>query len=86
MIISYDRSRVTGYRKDEKGRWTKAGTEDFVHLHQQDPILLACRRSREMAGCDRFDVETEPAASRWIDEVITDFRPYRAAAAPEYEY
>ena len=86
MTLHYDRSKVTGYRKKEKGGYEKAAVEDFVHLRHQNPILLACRRSNTMAGCDRFDVDTRPAFTRVVDEVKMNFVPYRATSAPEYEW
>lgn len=84
--IQYDRSRVTGYRRKEKGGWQEVYTEDFIHQRQQDPILIACRRNHRLAGCDMFDVHTEQAFDRWVDDVIMQFVPSRAAAVPEYEW
>ena len=59
---------------------------DFVHLRHQDPILMACKRSCEMARCDRFDVDTKPSFDRWVDDVIYNFVPQMAAAAPEMDW
>ena len=47
---------------------------------------MACKRNHEMAGCDRFDVNTEHAFDRWIDDVVVHFVPYRASSVPEYEW
>ena len=86
MMMRYDRSTVTGYRKKENGGYDKVFTEDFIHLRHQDPILLACKRNIKLAGCDMFDVDTRPAFDRWVDEVVMNFVPYKAAAVPEYEW
>ena len=86
MRIEYDRTRIRGYRYDEKGRLTPKAEDDFIHLRQQDPILMAARRSQEMAGCDSFEVDTRPAFSRWIDDVVVSFMPSRAEAMPDYEW
>ena len=86
QYIRYDHSKVTGYTTDDKGRIHRKATDDFVHLRQQDPILMACRRSCEMAGCDRFEVETRESASRWVDDKIESFTSMRAAAVPEMDW
>ena len=85
-ILHYDHSTVTGYRKKESGGYDKVFTEDFVHLRHQDPILLACRRNIKLAACDRFDVDTVIAFDRYVDDIIMNFVPYTASAAPEYEW
>ena len=84
--IQYDRSHVVGYKRDEKGVMHHRATDDFVHQRYQDPILMACRRSNEMAKCDKYDVKTEPVISRWVDDQITSFSWSRAEAVPEYEW
>ena len=84
--IQYDHSKVTGYHKDEKGVYHHRKTDDFVHLRHQDPILMACRRSQEMAQCDKFDVETAPVIRRWVDDKTESFTPMRAMAVPEMDW
>lgn len=84
--LMYDHSTVTGFRKKEKGGWDKVAVDDFVHLRHQDPILMACRRNHALAGCDKFDVNTERAFDRWVDDQIVGFVSMRAAAVPEYEW
>ena len=84
--IQYDHSRVTGYRVDEKGLYHKKAEDDFIHLRQQDAILLACKRSMDMAACDKFDVDTKPATSRWVDDKIEGFSSMRALALPEMDW
>jgi len=87
MMKQFDRSRVTGYRANPKGGWNRIAAEDFVHLRNQDPILIACRRNHELAGCDRYEVDTRHAFSRWVDDVIPGMTSWgRAAAVPEYEW
>jgi hypothetical protein len=82
----YDHSVVTGTKLDEKGHMKYIKKDDFVHLRHQDPILMACRRSRNMASCDHFDVETKHMADRWVDDCVVHFVSSRAAAVPEYEW
>ena len=84
--LQYDHSVVTGTKLDEKGHMLYQTKDDFIHLRHQDPILMACKRSRNMAGCDQFSADTHPAFDRWVDDVICNFVPSRAAAAPEYEW
>ena len=84
--LQYDHSTVIGYETDEKGHVHKRATDDFIHLRHQDPILMACRRSRNMASCDQFDVETKHMADRWVDDCVVHFVSSRAAAVPEYEW
>lgn len=85
QMIYFDHSKVTGYRKDERGNIHRVN-DDFIHHRQQDPILMAAKRNNEMAACERFDVETWPAFNHWVDDVITTFTPSRAEAVPEYEW
>lgn len=84
--LQYDHSTVIGYETDEKGHVHKRATDDFIHLRHQDPILMACKRSYEMARCDRFDVDTKPSFDRWVDDAIYNFVPQMAAAAPEMDW
>ena len=85
MMMHYDRSTVTGYRKKDNGKLEKMAIEDFIHQRQQDPILMACKRNHRMAGCDVYDVDTVKAFDRWIDDVQAFFVPNRAHV-PEYEW
>ena len=84
--IYYNRSKIIGYKRDDKGHLQFAAEDDFIHQRNQDPILMACKRSNDMAGCEKFDVDTVPAFSRWVDDVIMNFVPYRSMAVPEYEW
>lgn len=84
--IQYDHSVVTGLKFEENGKMKYMTRDDFIHQRHQDPVLMACKRSRNMASCDRFEVETTPAFSRWVDEYVVQFASTRAAAAPEYEW
>ena len=85
-MIYYEHSVVTGYKRDEKGSYRRQAEDDFIHQRQQDPILMACGRNNEMAECEKFYVDTQPAFNRWVDDVIMCFIPARAEVAPEYEY
>ena len=85
-MIYYEHRRVTGYKRDEKGNFRHKASDDFIHQRQQDPILMACGRNNEMAECEKFYVDTQPAFNRWVDDVIMCFVPSRAEAEPEYEY
>lgn len=72
MYIHYERSRITGTRKQEGGR-TREITEDITCLQNQDPMLLAVRRNHALAGCGRISVETLERFTRYVDE-----EPYRS--------
>ena len=84
--LRYDHSVVKGLKLDEKGHMLYMTKDDFVHLRHQDPIIMACKRTREMASCDQFEVHTEHMADRWVDDCIVQFVSSRAAAVPEYEW
>lgn len=55
----WQRSFVTGNGGEGENRYT-AG-EDILHRRGEDPVVLACRRNRRLAGCDRISVETSEA-------------------------
>ena len=84
--LQYDHSVVRGLKRDEKGHMQYMTTDDFIHLRHQDPIIMACKRNRNMASCDTFEVDTSPAFSRWVDDCVVHFVSSRAAAMPEYEW
>lgn len=87
MLIHYDESTVNGYKQDEKGRLRLEAQEKFIHRRQQDPILMACKRSCEMAGCERITVNTRQAFVRWVDvEPHKGRKDIPAIWVPEYEY
>lgn len=86
MYIYYYSSTVTGIKKiDEKH--TETYRDEFIHLSHQDPILMACRRSNEMAGADTYRVSTRHAFRRWMDvEPKVHRRDIPVLIVPEYEY
>ena len=71
MYIHYERSRITGTRKQEGGR-TREITEDITCRSTQDPMLLAMRRNHALTECETVTVRTLERFTRYIDE-----EPYR---------
>jgi len=66
MLIHYERTLVTGTRKDEEKSVTVR--EELLHRRSQDPLLMACRRNGELARCQRFTLQTTECFNRWVDE------------------
>ena len=52
----WQRSVVTGYAGEGK-----TVTETVLHRRGEDPIVMACRRNLELAGCGRLTTETMEA-------------------------
>lgn len=55
MTEYWEKSRVTGYAGEE------VITETVLHRRGEDPIVMACRRNLELAGCGRIETQTEEA-------------------------
>lgn len=56
----WQRSEVRGWKKTD-GDVTAEAREDVLHRRGEDPMVMACRRNREMAGMDRIRVSTAEA-------------------------
>ena len=56
MTEYWEKSTVTGW-DDEK----KEHREVLLHRRGEDPVVMACRRNRELAGCSRIRTETAEA-------------------------
>ena len=72
MYIHYERSRVTGQKKQEGGGIREI-VEDVTCRTTQDPMLLAMRRNHRMTECETVTVQTLEQFTRYIDE-----EPYRS--------
>ena len=59
----WQRSVVTGYAGEGK-----TVTETVLHRRGEDPIVMACRRNLELAGCGRLTTETMEAFQQSIGE------------------
>ena len=59
MIEYWEKAEVVGTGGDGENQYTVR--EEIMHLREQDPLMMACRRNRKMAGCHRFYVENESA-------------------------
>ena len=56
MTEHWERSIVSGVDSEERRQ-----AEDVLHRRGEDPIVLACRRNRALAGCGRISVTTAEA-------------------------
>lgn len=56
MTEHWERTRVIGYMP-EKGSLE----EDVLHRRGEDPLVMAFRRNRALAGCGSFSVSTVEA-------------------------
>ena len=59
MTEYWQRSAVTGSGGDAENGFTE--TEIVLHRRGEDPIVMACRRNRRLAGCHRFSTATMEA-------------------------
>ena len=55
MTEYWEKSVVTGYAGEG------VITETVLHRRGEDPIVMACRRNLELAGCGRIETQTEEA-------------------------
>ena len=87
MYREYDHSVVTGTIREDGGPEREVRME-FIHLRNQDPIMLAARRNGNMARADRITLDSRPAFRRWIDE-DPEVRPSmipRGRAGEEFDW
>ena len=60
MIEYWQRSSINGTASGEEGK-TRTESEVVLHRRGEDPIVMACRRNRALAGCSRMVILTEEA-------------------------
>lgn len=66
MRIYYNVSTVTGYYTLDDGKTTFTYLKEILHRKEQDPIVLAARRNRNIAKSQTVTVETRPAFCRIV--------------------
>lgn len=55
MIEQWDMTTVSGVQTGEDG---KTAAETVLHRRGEDPMVIAFRRNRALAGCNRIVMET----------------------------
>ena len=58
MTEYWERSVVMGTKRGDDGYQV---VQEFLHRRGEDPIVMACRRDKRMAGADRIEVFTVEA-------------------------
>ena len=62
MRVEYwEETNVCGWRRNENGKLKYGADEKVLHRRGQDPVVLACRRNRELAGCEHIAITTTEA-------------------------
>lgn len=60
MTEYWQRTEISGTGGGEEGK-TRTAREVVLHRRGEDPVVMACRRNRELAGCSRMVILTEEA-------------------------
>ena len=56
MIEYWERTQISGTDAEGMGHF-----EDVLHRRGEDPLVMACRRNRELAGCHSYLIQTDEA-------------------------